>query len=171
MSITQLVEESKKIKGVNPALLQFFINKLQNPPYTRDEGSTEHYTAYLIPFHQETQSVFAGHHIKSGYWIAPGGHIDHGESPIDTVVRECREELSYEITPEQAEFFYISMIDIDNRKECTRHLEFGFKIDVPEKIAFDYDRREFSEAYWMTIPELLNKPSYDAVKEMIKMLA
>ena len=32
-------------------------------------------------------------------WDVPGGHIDAGESPLDALVRELREELGIEIDP------------------------------------------------------------------------
>ena len=34
-----------------------------------------------------------------GSWTLPGGGIDHGEEPRDTVVREVREETGLECTP------------------------------------------------------------------------
>ncbi|QNP72705.1 NUDIX hydrolase [Streptomyces roseirectus] len=32
-----------------------------------------------------------------GSWIMPGGGVEHGEDPYDTVVRELREETGYEV--------------------------------------------------------------------------
>ncbi|TVR47262.1 MAG: NUDIX domain-containing protein [Rhodobacteraceae bacterium] len=37
--------------------------------------------------------VLLGDHISSGLWLPPGGHVEPGEHPCDTVIRECREEL------------------------------------------------------------------------------
>lgn len=37
--------------------------------------------------------VLLGDHISSGLWLPPGGHVEQGEHPRDTVIRECTEEL------------------------------------------------------------------------------
>ncbi len=34
---------------------------------------------------------------RSGFWCAPSGRIEPGESPADAVVREAREELGLEV--------------------------------------------------------------------------
>lgn len=34
----------------------------------------------------------SGHSDFPGAWSLPGGGVDHGEHPLDTVVRECHEE-------------------------------------------------------------------------------
>lgn len=170
MNITDYVETSKKLQHADPKTLRVFIDKLTHPPYTRDEGATDHFTTYLVPFHKPTQSIFAGSHKKSGMWIPPGGHIDRDEGPLDTVVREFEEELSYKITPDRATLFQITMIDITNRPDCTRHLGFGFRIDMPEKVDFDYDRGEFYEARWFTISEFLKMKTYEAVKNEVRLL-
>lgn len=33
------------------------------------------------------------------YWVIPGGHVEGGETPEQTVQREIKEELSLEVTP------------------------------------------------------------------------
>jgi len=37
--------------------------------------------------------ILLGDHIKSGLMLPNGGHVDEGEHPRDTVIREVREEL------------------------------------------------------------------------------
>lgn len=41
--------------------------------------------------------VLLGHHRKLDMWLPVGGHIEEGETPEDTVLREAREEAGLDI--------------------------------------------------------------------------
>ena len=36
-------------------------------------------------------------HLEAGCWLLPGGHVDDGEDPRTTVVREAQEELGIDV--------------------------------------------------------------------------
>lgn len=46
-------------------------------------------------------------YFKDGWWVLPAGHVEAGETATQTVVRECREELGIEVSPENIEFAHI----------------------------------------------------------------
>jgi 8-oxo-dGTP diphosphatase len=50
-------------------------------------------SAYIIN-NKETLLV---HHVKTGLWLPPGGHIEKDETPDDALLREIKEELGLEI--------------------------------------------------------------------------
>ena len=50
-----------------------------------------HYTASAFVFDAADQ-VLLIHHVKSGLWLPPGGHIEPGETPAEAALREVREE-------------------------------------------------------------------------------
>jgi 8-oxo-dGTP pyrophosphatase MutT (NUDIX family) len=37
-------------------------------------------------------------HEKYGFWLAPGGHIELDENPVEAVIREAKEEVGLDIT-------------------------------------------------------------------------
>lgn len=38
------------------------------------------------------------HHVKSGLWLFPGGHVDEGEDPASTALRGTLEETGITVT-------------------------------------------------------------------------
>lgn len=52
-----------------------------------------HLVSYFLPVDDQRGGVLLGEHRKSGLWLPPGGHVEPGEHPLDTVRRECVEEL------------------------------------------------------------------------------
>ena len=49
-----------------------------------------HFTATGIVLHQDT--VLLIEHVKLGWWMPPGGHIDPNEDPVQAILREVLEE-------------------------------------------------------------------------------
>lgn len=158
--LIQLLEELKP-KTSFPADVERAFRKLQrSDTYTREDGETEHFCSFIVPIHKASGSVFVGHHIKADDWIPPGGHIEPNEDPLETVIRECGEELQYIPTPEQIKVFEFTIIPIvPPRETCTAHFDFWFAVDVPDKIPFKYDRGEFHDAGWFTFEEAQAKLS------------
>lgn len=93
------------------------------------------------------------YHALPGYWDVPGGKIDEGETLLEGLVRETKEESSSEIVP--GELFDVF--------EYTNHLgnqalNIGYLCqladDSPEP---QPDGTELVEAAWVTADELEDK--------------
>lgn len=109
------------------------------------------------------------HHIKANSWIPPGGHIDNEEHPVDTVVREFFEELGQRIDKSQITPLNASIKDIsDNpRNPCKVHYDLWYLVDV-QRLDFDYLKKEFYDARWMTIDQALKTMDIPLYKEIVR---
>ena len=67
-----------------------FINGNQN--YFRDNNPDRHICSFFLPYDEKRKLIYLGHHKKAKDWIPPGGHINQGENPLNTVYREFRSE-------------------------------------------------------------------------------
>jgi 8-oxo-dGTP diphosphatase len=56
-----------------------------------------HLAVYVALYDETRHAVLLVNHIKAGLWLLPGGHVDPGEDPRVTVVREAHEELGLDI--------------------------------------------------------------------------
>lgn len=55
-----------------------------------------HLVSYFVLVDPSTNEILLADHKKSGLWLPPGGHVEPGEHPNETVKREIQEELGIE---------------------------------------------------------------------------
>lgn len=135
--------------------LQKFQERLQSNTLTKADNSQSHFCCHFVPMDQN-EHVFIGHHKKAGTWIFPGGHIDKGELPEETVVREMEEELFISVTKEQVRGpFFFSLVNIDNQKQvCKEHYDMWFLVQIQGKIdKSKFLTDEFYDGKWVSLSE------------------
>ena len=130
--------------------------------HTRDEGNPHHYCVFFLPIHRSSSSIYLGHHKKANDWIPPGGHIDQGESPTDTAIREMKEELNHTIVSDQLTPFSLSVKEI-NRPElgCQAHYDIWYLVEMENMINFQYLTDEYHDAGWFTLKDGIAKIKYN----------
>jgi 8-oxo-dGTP pyrophosphatase MutT (NUDIX family) len=145
-----------------------FFKKLKEDGYSRDENPISHFVVYFTIYNPASKQVFITHHKKSGEWLFPGGHLDKGESPAETLTRELREELGliYEIPVHQKPFLLtITHIDTANYA-CKTHFDVWYAIPTDGK-DFQIDPSEFHATKWLSPEEaralITDEPNLEAL--------
>ena len=91
--------------------------------------------------------------INKNKWIGVGGHIEEGETPVDAVIREVKEETNYDL--------------VEYAKKAIIIFNFGKEIEIMHlfvsrkfKGRLNPDCNE-GELEWIDISELPNIPMWD----------
>ncbi|NBB98027.1 MAG: NUDIX domain-containing protein [Alphaproteobacteria bacterium] len=94
-------------------------------------------------------NILLGAHITSGLWLPPGGHVDAGEHPRDTVRRECLEELRAPARFLQDTPLFLTIAQtIGAQPHEDVSLWYGLQGDCTRLP--DYDPREYRDMRWFT---------------------
>ena len=81
----------------------------------------------------------------------PAGHLEEGESIIDAVIRETREETCRHFQPQSLIGLY--RLALENGKTYIRYTFFGSISDVDPSLELDQD---IISTHWLTIDEIRN---------------
>lgn len=130
-----------------------------------------HLVAYFVIASMEMDQVLLVDHKKAELWLPPGGHVDPGEDPKETVRREAKEELGMDV-----EFLFDEPILLTVTKtvgNVAKHTDVSLwylLIGNPHR-SLDYDPDEFNQIRWFAIDEIPFEKSDPHMKRFIdKML-
>ncbi|MCD4483507.1 NUDIX hydrolase [Chromobacterium vaccinii] len=118
--------------------------------WRREKPATppEHLSTYFALV-DETGMLLVDHK-NAKLWLPPGGHVDPGEPPRDTVARELFEELGVSGLPAPAASF------ITRTEVAGHHLDvtLWYALPISRTLPLRYDQTEFNEARWFDFDQL-----------------
>lgn len=157
----------------SPESFALYRQRLEEGRLTRDENTESHFCVYFLPYNPATKEVFIVHHKKSGLWIAPGGHIDEGETLFQALNREVNEELGVEQSfTEMPVPFLLTITRIDSATHpCKTHFDIWFLLKT-DGANFQIDPKEFHDTKWVSIEAakqfVTDTPNLTALKVLEK---
>lgn len=135
----------------------------------------KHVVSYFVPVDDAGGSVrvLLGAHRKAGLWLPPGGHVEDGEDPRQTVLRESGEELDIHATfhplAGESPFF----LTVTPTNEVNGHLDVSlwFLIAVGQQDELHPDPREYTQVRWFGLDEQRDWPGDTYDPEMSRFAA
>ncbi|MBE8523052.1 NUDIX domain-containing protein [Amycolatopsis sp. H6(2020)] len=115
----------------------------------------QHLCVYFALLDDARRSVLLVDHVKAGLWLFPGGHVDDGEDPRTTVLREAAEELR--IDGEFHSRFGDEPLFLTVTKTRGEHshtdVSFWFVLAADQDMRIEADPREANEVRWFALDD------------------
>src|SRR5258708_1773347 len=87
-------------------------------------------------------------HKSAQLWLPPGGHVEPGEHPRDTVVRELREELGFVAGHYIAQPLMITCTTTVDLTSGHIDVSLWYVVTAPRTQRVNYDEHEFAGVCW-----------------------
>ena len=116
-----------------------------------------HLVSYFLVIDHDQGNVLLVDHRKAGLWLPTGGHVEPGEHPAATVIREAREELGIEanFSPETGQDpIFLSVTETAGHTDRHTDVSLWFVLSCSTSRRLNPDWREFREARWWTRAEI-----------------
>ncbi len=115
----------------------------------------QHLCVYFALFDEARRTVLLVDHVKAGLWLLPGGHVDDGEDPRTTVLREASEELRID-----GEFhlrcgddpLFLTVTKTRGEHSHT-DVSFWFVLAADQDMRIEADPREANEVRWFALDD------------------
>ena len=87
-------------------------------------------------------------HKSAQLWLPPGGHVEPGEHPRDTVARELREELGFSAAHNIAEPLMVTCTTTAGLTPGHIDVSLWYVVTASRTQRIDYDEHEFAGVGW-----------------------
>lgn len=115
----------------------------------------KHLCVYFALFDERRRSVLLVDHVKAGLWLFPGGHVDDGEDPRTTVLREGAEELGIngEFHPRFGDAPLFLTVTKTRGEHSHTDVSFWFVLAADQDMPIDVDPREANAVRWLALDD------------------
>ena len=119
-----------------------------------------HLVSYFVVLDDERGQQLLVAHRKAGLWLPAGGHVEPGEDPWVTVVRECREELGIEANASPITGEHPLFLTVTRTRGQGTHTDVSlwYVLSAAADTITSYDQGEFEAIRWLTDEQVLEEP-------------
>lgn len=89
-----------------------------------------------------------------GFWSIPGGHVEIGEDPLTSAIREVKEETGIVVTPEHMKLKVVAMHNHLDRGEM--YVAFAYIVKIKKKTTLNNETSEGS-SHWIRKEDAMKK--------------
>ncbi len=121
--------------------------------YKGESIPNNNYIVVVLVFIQNSEGKFLiqkRSKLKNGKYATTGGHPKSGESSIQGIISEVKEEIGLDINPEDLKLFYSGRSDLKN----VFWDDYYIKMDVPNIENLPLQQEEVESVCWLTIDEI-----------------
>jgi 8-oxo-dGTP diphosphatase len=94
-------------------------------------------------------------HKSAQLWLPPGGHVEPGEHPRDTVVRELKEELGLVAAHDIAEPLMVTCTTTVGLTAGHVDVSLWYVVSADKRESIQFDEQEFAGVKWFRFSDLL----------------
>lgn len=118
-----------------------------------------HLVSYFVVIDPKTSKVLLHHHKKSGLTLPHGGHVDPDEAPVETVKRECQEELGIDATffGEQQPYF-VTVTMTNDAVGAHTDVSLWFLLQAGQDSTLTIEQDKSGGVEWWSVGDILSTP-------------
>jgi len=113
-----------------------------------------HLVSYFVVANPEMDQLLLVDHKKAGLWLPPGGHVEPGEDPKETVKREAMEELGIEAQFLSEIPILLTVAQTIGNVAPHTDVSLWYLIKVNINQAYVYDPNEFHTVCWFPLEHI-----------------
>jgi len=114
----------------------------------------EHLVSYFVVTDETAQALLLVDHKNAQLWLPPGGHVEPGEHPRETVRRELQEELGLALPHELGSPLMLSRSETVGLTAGHTDVSLWYWLRIPRQQALRHDPQEFHGLNWFGIDAL-----------------
>jgi 8-oxo-dGTP diphosphatase len=100
------------------------------------------------------ESILLVDHKNAQLWLPPGGHVEQGEHPRDTVVREIREELGFAPAHDIAAPLMVTCTTTVGLTSGHTDVSLWYLVNASRSQSIIHDEQEFDGVKWFELSEV-----------------